>query len=282
MVRGRESGEKAMKKVKKIILLLLALMLVGASTVSAQSVDAVYAYNSAEIDWSNLSISGDSLTKCTWSGSYYSKSMAYATDSWGVPTILASPPYQSDSKVTAGTSASLISGSVDDSNFSVGRGTTTSTISAAAEAEVSVPGDAFSADSLAQRGQVYYLNSGATFNFSIPYQLVSQSHGVAMAENLYGYVRAWLLLRVYDSTTRRYEQIGKLDMQYFEDFALPSDSGNLSFSYTGTAGQYILLEAGVDALSAVQKDVVPIPGAAWLLLSGLLGLVGVKRFGKDS
>ncbi len=288
-------GEITMKRLKGTVLLLLAFVMVGVFAVVGPAVaetigDAVYANNSAEINWGGLSISG-ALTEY---GDYYSWSRAYTTDYWGLPASPETPPYFSDYKDDGSpTSISASSGSVADNNFSsASSSTSASVISTFAKAVASVPGDAFSADGLAQRGQAYLLDSTETFTFSIPYQISQILHAytdTANAGYAYGYVRAWLQLRLYNSVTREYEQIGKLDTQYevhnlsYDNFTLnPPLAGTLSLLYAGTAGQYILLEAGVDARSAVQKDVVPIPGAAWLLLSGLLGLVGVKRFGKDS
>ena len=258
-----------MNRIREIILLLLAFVMVGAFAVvgpaTAETViigDAVYANNAAEINWEGLNINGGSLTEY---GPYYSWSRAYTTDYWGLPASPETPPYLSDFKNDGSdTSIAALSGSVADFNYSSASGATSaSTITTFADAEASVPGDAFSADGLAQRGQAYRLDSTGTFTFSIPYQISQVLHAYTDPANTgyaYGYVRAWLQLRLYDSTTRSYEQIGKLDMQYeehnlsFENFDLtPPASGTLSLSYAGTAGQYLLLEAGVDARSAVSS-----------------------------
>ena len=60
-----------------------------------------------------------------------------------------------------------------------------------------------------------------------------------------------------------------------------------TFLYTGDTGQVTLALAGggksdsygalVDNVSVTPKNATPIPGAVWLLGSGLLGLVGLRR-----
>lgn len=273
-----------MKIFKKTILLVLVLLLFGTVTVYAavQDIGMVSSNNSASINWSSLSITGGSYSVY---GNYYSWSRAYTNDSWYLPASPSSPPYESDYDNSSLTLASSTTGVVPDFASSTGS-TAADTIFASAVAEVSLPGDAYAADSLAQRGLVYKLTSNDTFNFSIDYRLLSQVLE-AQTGYAYGYARAWAQLRLYNWVTKKYDLIGSPVMKEemnnisFSDFTslLPSN-GTLSLSYNGSAGQYLLLEVGVDARSAVQKAVVPIPGAVWLLFSGLLGLVGVRRFRK--
>jgi len=274
-----------MKRFKKIILLLLAFMLLGVSGVAAQSTGAVYANNSAEISWGSLIPSGNLTAFNPYDPSpisHSSWSWAKTTDYWGLPARPSSPAddYQNVDDINS----SSTSGSVTASNFAIASGgTTVSIIKAVSEAEASVPRNAFSADAAAQHGQVYELTSSGSFDFSIPYKLASQTL-LADAGYAYGYVRAWAWLRLWNGAV--YAPIKDLDMEFeeldnfipFDDFNLTPYIGTLKLSYTGTAGQYFLLEAGVDARSFVQKAVVPIPGAVWLLASGLLGLVGIRRF----
>ena len=266
-----------MKILKKTILLVLVLLFLGVSAVSAQTIGAVYSHNSASIDWSSLSITGGSYSVY---GNYYSWSRAYTNDSWYLPASPSSPPYESDYDGSSLTLASSTTGVAPDYASSTGS-TTAATISASAVAEVSVFGDAYAADSLAQRGLVYKLTSNNEFNFSIDYSFLSQVLE-AQTGYAYGYVRAWAQLRLWNGS--EYAHIGKLVMEEethnisFSDFNLAPSNGSLELSYNGSANQYLLLEVGVDARSAVQKAVVPIPGAVWLLASGLLGLVGIRRF----
>ncbi len=270
-----------MKMFRKTIMMILVLLLFSAVTVSAQSVGAVYSNNSAQIDWGSLSISGGSLSTY---GSYYSWSRSYATDAWWLPPTMTS--YVSDYQAaTAVTNASSTSGTPASFNYALSSGATMSlTITASAEAEVSVAGDAFSAEGLAQRGQTYLVGTGGTINFSIDYSFLSQALE-ATEGYAYGYVRAWAQLRLYNWDTGTYDLIGPpvIEVSQYnitaDDFTLAAPfNDDLSLSYDAKAGDYLLFETGVDARSAVQKAVVPIPGAVWLLGSGLLGLVGIRRF----
>ncbi len=292
-----------MKMFRKSVLLVLVLLLFGAVSalagVEGRYSDTVYSSNSATIDWSSLSISGGSLSTY---GSYYSWSRSYATDAWFLPISPTKEYSNSGQQYAAVTNASSTIGAAPDYASATGS-TSSSTISAIATAEVSVSGDAFAADGLAQRGQVYVLGgSTGTYTFSIDYNFLSQTL-LADAGYAYGYVRAWAQLRLYNWDTEVYDHIGKLttvvstDNISLSNFTLtPLLDCTLTLLFDPTLsdlilrdpiaydrygyGQYIMFETGVDARSAVMKadNPVPIPGAVWLLGSGLLGLVGIRRF----
>ena len=258
-----------MKIIKKIVVLVFALLFFGVVTVYAQGISIVYSNNSASINWNSLSISSDdgSFSAVTDPGYFYSKSRAYTTEAYWSTAPMPSSSYDIDRKVDdAVTKVSSTTGTAPNYASSAGK-TTVSAISAVAVAEVA-SGGAFAADGLAQRGQVYEITQSGKFDFSIPYTLSQELN--PLDGDAFGYVRAWAQLR--RSNGVEYVDIQKVVM------ALTPSSGSLCFSYQGTVGQYILFEAGVDACSSVQKAVVPIPGAVWLLGSGLLGLVGIRRF----
>ncbi len=135
--------------------------------------------------------------------------------------------------------------------------TTTTTLSA--YSEVILNGDA---DARASRGEWYYVVNGASdafFNLSYvnTIQNVDNSGGSAL-----GNLWAWgqILDANGNSLTGGY---------------VYGANGNLQLTSAANTGDWIYLQAGVGSFS--EASAVPLPGAIWLMGSGLLSLLGFRK-----
>ena len=62
----------------------------------------------------------------------------------------------------------------------------------------------------------------------------------------------------------------------FDDYIFGPQSGTITFTYTATKDEYLHFGAGVKT-KASATSAVPLPGAVWLLGSGLLGMIAIRR-----
>lgn len=141
----------------------------------------------------------------------------------------------------------------------------------------------FSAIATAQRDTYYKVTSSGSLTFSIDYTLdnisIDTKDGYGWADIL-----AFTNLTRYNATTGNWDKINAgyvtrektTDLIEFDDYFYGPQSGTITFTYAATAGQYLHFGAGVMAKVSA-ASAVPVPGAVWLLGSGLLGLIAIRR-----
>lgn len=246
---------------------------------------ATVSTNSATIDWSSLSITSGSTALVESMTNWSSAKSADVWDITPVTLLVDSKNNITDTSATKTTSSTAGSGTGSAQ-------TTAALLSASATATSSVYNNAFSSESHAQRSQEYQVLTSGPITFMLDYDL-AQASDTGMGAT-YAYNRAWSSLQFThwdgDAWTT-WAATGQSDQDslsnllgYGNTLPLTSVSGTLSFTYNAVAGDYLYLEAGVDSRSAavnqlllVPQNPVPLPGAAWLLGPGLLGLLGIRR-----
>jgi hypothetical protein len=149
----------------------------------------------------------------------------------------------------------------------------------------------YSAIATAQRDIFYHVTGSGTLTFSINYTLndinINASDGYAWADIL-----AYTYLTRHNDSTGNWDPItgfvtreqqsesGSLtnpNLIVFDDYYYNDPlTHTLSFTYTATADEYLHFGAVVKA-KATAQSAVPIPGAVWLLGSGLLGIIATRR-----
>lgn len=250
---------------------LLAGSMAYASTVST---------NIATIDWASLSITSN---KTALVANMTNWSSAKSDDVWDI--IPATLVVDSKNNITA-TAATETTPS--PAGFGTGASqTTATTLSASATGASSVYNSAFSSESHAQRSQQYEVLTSGPITFTVNYSLSQASDATDGAT--YAYSRAWSSLQFIHwngSAWGNWTATGQSDqdsmsnlLSYGNTLPLSSAAGSLSFTYSAVAGDYLYFEAGVDSRAAVvnQAAPVPLPSGAWLLGSGLFGLLGLRR-----
>jgi len=255
-----------------------AFLLLG---ISEGSADAASVSANAEMSWASLQITGTgSVTlyePTTWTSSW---SRAGAYDQWTIPA----DPYQSsDLRIgIVGTLAEADKVNAFGEAYGLAKTDTVPgerNIIATASAHATNYED-FSAIATAQRDRYYEVKSSGSLTFSINYTLDNISIDAADG---YGWadILAFSNLSRWNTTTETWDTIRAGDVtrtKYieFDDYIYGPKSGTIAFTYTATAGQYLHFGAGVMA-KASAMSAVPVPGAVWLLGSGLLGMIAIRR-----
>lgn len=258
-----------------------AFLLLG---ISEGSADAASVSANAEMSWASLQITGTgaviAYNPTTWTSSW---SRAGAFAQWTIPAT----PYKS-SDLRTGIVVTLAEServNAFGEAYALARTDTVPgerNIIATASAFATNYED-FSAIATAQRDRYYQVTTTGKLTFSINYTLdsinIDASDGYGWADIL-----AFTNLTRYNATTGNWDKITAgyvtrekvTDLIEFDDYIYGPKSGTITFSYLATAGQYLHFGAGVMA-KASAASAVPVPGAVWLLGSGLLGLIAIRR-----
>ncbi|MEW6289332.1 MAG: hypothetical protein AB1545_05700 [Thermodesulfobacteriota bacterium] len=260
-----------------------AFLLLG---ISEGSADAASVSANAEMSWASLQITGTGSASVfipdagTWKSSW-SRAGAYAQ--WTIPA----DPYKS-SDLRSGIVVTLAESEMTTAfgeAYALARTDTVpgeKNIIAAASAFATNYED-FSAIATAQRDIYYQVDKSGSLTFSINYTLDSISIDAADGSG-WADILAFTNLTRYNATTGNWDKIRAgyvtkekvTDLIEFDDYIYGPKSGTITFSYTATAGQLLHFGAGVMA-KASAASAVPVPGAVWLLGSGLLGLIAIRR-----
>jgi len=231
----------------------------------------------AEISWSSLSITGTGQVSVynptSWTSS---RSRAGTYTEWAIPTN----PYvfnSSDLGIGYDFDTYAISNNMNAESFAETNPDFIITSAMLSAAQY----DECSSISTAQRDIYYNVTSSGNVNFSIDYSLdmdIDATDGYAWAD-----VLAFTYLSHYNPTTNQWEIVNSIteenaltNIVSFEDYTYNIDSGQITFSYYATSGEYLHLTAGVTA-KASTASAVPVPGAIWLLGPGLAGLIAFRR-----
>ena len=218
----------------------------------------------ATIDWDGLAVSSN-LTESSY---YYGQSSARADSAWlidaGIDLTVDLQEWATDSY--------MLQEVVSGSEYGRGEGqTTAASLQASSGALALSPGNAFSGESYAFGGQQYLVDyGGGTVDFSIDYsffQDLDLSGGDA-----YGYTQAWCSLERYDGENW-VTVVSNVGANSLDD----PFSDSLSITYDAGSYDYLIFRAGVGSLSAASAAAVPVPGAVWLVGSGLVGLAGLRK-----
>lgn len=295
---------KTMKSYKKSILVASSCLLFSLHATAAYcaSVSA-----SAQMDWNTLTAAGTAhfslINDLGWR-SPYGLSNAGTIDEYmdiGSPIYLNNNSY--DYKYNASytsiyTSAKSSIGPAGGES-AVGSGQTNNNSALTIKTTGSVEagnGEAFSAEGKAQRGQAFLVTDTGSITFSINYSLnpmlIDATGNWAyneswVSEDAWAYVRAWNQLRklVQVNGVWQWQKSPEIiDIEYQHSdvitdgmYSYSGRTGLLSITYFANAGDYILYEAGLDTQVAARNNAVPIPGAVWLLGSGIIGLVAARK-----
>ncbi|MBV5307550.1 MAG: PEP-CTERM sorting domain-containing protein [Desulfobulbaceae bacterium] len=264
----------------KILALSFALLAFSSSQALAVTFDGeepvvvdgqVDAY--ADLDWKNLIVTGANAFIFS-----HSQSMARTADYWNItlqptwvqqttynPPILPAPAPAAPNSVAQ----SIVLSDGNEAAKATGETEATSIVSRSTVQLLSGSYGAYSAEARAMQGQTYFLASGATATFIIPYELfvnVSDNNRDNAEDS---YTRAWSWLRLWT---------GGSDWSQIADTysAATSGDGSLSIRYTAVADSYLLFEAGADTRVALLNP-VPVPPSVLMLLTGCTSLFFLKR-----
>lgn len=143
-------------------------------------------------------------------------------------------------------------------------------------------GGYFSAASIAQRWGSFYVEAGSgTIDLSYDYLLSTE--GTSTNGLSYGLAQTWATLVTYDLDNGWVTQPTVSDyVDLYLDTASGSEtSGVKTMTISGdfSAGMYGIYTISTKSVTSVADEAspVPIPQAAWLLGTGLIGLLGLRR-----
>ncbi|MCK9295367.1 MAG: VPLPA-CTERM sorting domain-containing protein [Desulfobulbaceae bacterium] len=276
-----------MKKInwqKSRAITLSALLIVGITggNALASSVSA-----NAEVSWASLTITG-SGAYTVYDPTTFTKSWSRAGtyETWSIPNFNAPSAFDdSDDRIgIVATLAESEKSNANGSSYALGKTDTTpgqQNIIANASA-FAINYEDYSAMATARRDICYKVTTAGNLTFSINYTLdgidIDASDGSGWSNIL-----AFTDFHRYNFTTGKWDLItvGNVTKEKvsgtieFDDY-IYTESGKITFMYAAKVGEYLHFGAGVTA-KASAASAVPIPGAVWLLGSGLLGIIATRR-----
>lgn len=225
----------------------------------------------ANIDWQDLTVTGN-VTSYSY---YHSLSKARTADVWDITTQASwVVDSKNDNHITFAESP-IPSTAENEPMKAIGE---TKTDLIASESEVlllSSHWGAYSAEARAMKGQTYVVNADTVVTFSVPYYVDVEVFDYKGDNSEYGYARAWSWLRLYNGTTKTWDQIaGTYTYQDVEGDG--NGTGSLQFSYAAVKDSYLLFEAGADTRVALANP-VPVPPSVLMLLTGCTSLFFMRR-----
>jgi len=238
---------------------------------------------SAQMEWASLKIEGTGATivynPTTWTSSW---SRAGTFAQWTIPSnVYGVNNFQTG--IVATIAESEIGASLPHSAYALAKTDTVSgkeNIIAAASA-FATNYEEYSAIATAQRDQYYQVTGNGNLIFSINYTLgnitIDASDGSGWADIL-----SFSYLTRFNAITKEWDNITGFVIDEIEtgliDYndVFDSRSGTLTFTYDATEDEFLHFGAGVK-VKASAASAVPVPGAVWLLGSGLLGMIAIRR-----
>jgi uncharacterized membrane protein len=167
-------------------------------------------------------------------------------------------------------------------------------LTASAVTEVINPGDLYTADAASWRNGVFSVSQDSTYTFSIDYSF-SQSLAISGSPGSYAAAMSYVYFTLHEfiwdenknewvplnlitapkSENYMHSLFGGVEMPFTsDDYATGIQT--FSFDQELEAGKYYNFTGGAYTYSGAQNP-VPVPGAVWLLGSGLLGLISIRR-----
>lgn len=265
--------EKKMKngKWKKTYSMPLAAFLLIAITEGTTHAASVS--SAARMQWSSLAVTGTGSSATvynptTWSSSW---SRSGTFDNWTIPA----DTYTAEDFRTGIVGTAAESGMLPSASALAKTDTISEQENIIAQANLFATGyEEFSAIATAQRDQYYQVTGTGRLIFSINYQLdaitINAADGYGWADAF-----AFTTLTRYDAVNREWDNIAAGFVIKDQASPLIEYSDGL-FNPTSTNGEYLHLGAGVK-VRASTISAVPLPGAVWLLGSGVMGMAAFRR-----
>ncbi|MEW6518787.1 MAG: VPLPA-CTERM sorting domain-containing protein [Thermodesulfobacteriota bacterium] len=181
----------------------------------------------------------------------------YLVDGWGNTSA-----YQTIGTLSNGSSSSS--------------STTVKTITSAASAYTTE--GTFSADAYGANWVNFYTYNPVTVSVSFDYLLSQNSQLDTFNEipiDISWNLNSQAEIRFYQGVDSNNNWI--LDYMDLWGFSSDPSSGHITLSFTAGKGQYGRFEALAYSKGAIDQHPVPLPAAVWLLGSGLLGMIAIRR-----
>ncbi|MBU4262246.1 MAG: VPLPA-CTERM sorting domain-containing protein [Proteobacteria bacterium] len=159
-------------------------------------------------------------------------------------------------------------------------------LTASAVTEVIYPGNIYTADAASWRNGVFSVSATSTYTFSIDYSF-SQSLAISGSPGSYADALSYIYCTLHEWNGTSWDLVESPLIDYRNslvgDVEVPYTSSvydtgiqTFSFEHELESGKYYNFTGGGYTYSGAETP-VPIPGAVWLLGSGLLGMIATRR-----